>query len=37
MLEVGQIVEGIVTGLTTFGAFVALPDGKSGMVHISEV
>ena len=37
MLEVGQIVEGKVTGLTTFGAFVALPEGKSGMVHISEV
>ena len=37
MLEVGQIVEGKVTGLTGFGAFVALPDGKSGMVHISEV
>ena len=37
MLEVGQIVEGIVTGLTGFGAFVALPEGKSGMVHISEV
>ena len=37
MLEVGQIVEGKVTGLTNFGAFVALPDGKSGMVHISEV
>ncbi len=37
MLEVGAIVEGKVTGLTTFGAFVSLPDGKSGMVHISEV
>lgn len=37
MLEIGQIVEGKVTGLTSFGAFVGLPDGKSGMVHISEV
>lgn len=37
MLEVGSIVEGKVTGLTGFGAFVSLPDGKSGMVHISEV
>ncbi|MBE6774060.1 MAG: S1 RNA-binding domain-containing protein [Ruminococcaceae bacterium] len=37
MLEVGAILEGKVTGLTTFGAFVSLPDGKSGMVHISEV
>ena len=37
MLEVGAIYEGKVTGLTAFGAFVSLPDGKSGMVHISEV
>ncbi len=37
MLEIGQIVEGKVTGLTSFGAFVSLPEGKSGMVHISEV
>ena len=36
-LEVGNIVEGKVTGLTTFGAFVSLPDGGTGMVHISEV
>ncbi len=37
MLEIGKIVEGKITGLTAFGAFVSLPDGKSGMVHISEV
>ncbi len=37
MIEVGAIFEGKVTGLTAFGAFVSLPDGKSGMVHISEV
>ena len=37
MLEIGSIVEGKVSGLTSFGAFVSLPDGKSGMVHISEV
>ena len=36
-VEVGAIVEGKVTGLTNFGAFVSLPDGKTGMVHISEV
>lgn len=36
-LEVGAILEGKVTGITKFGAFVALPDGKSGLVHISEV
>ena len=36
-LEVGSIVEGKVTGFTSFGAFVDLDDGKKGMVHISEV
>ena len=36
-LTVGAIVEGKVTGITKFGAFVALPENKSGMVHISEV
>ena len=36
-LEVGQIVEGKITGITKFGAFVSLSDGKSGLVHISEV
>ncbi|MCL2342968.1 MAG: S1 RNA-binding domain-containing protein [Firmicutes bacterium] len=37
MLAVGDIVEGKVTGLTKFGAFVSLPEGKSGLVHISEI
>mgnify|MGYP001318804003 CR=1 FL=1 len=36
-LEVGQIVEGKVTGITNFGAFIELPDGQTGLVHISEV
>ena len=36
-MEVGNIVEGKVTGITNFGAFVELPEGKTGMVHISEV
>ena len=36
-LEVGSVLEGKVTGITNFGAFVSLPEGKSGMVHISEV
>ena len=36
-LEVGMIVEGKVTGITKFGAFVELEPGKTGMVHISEV
>ncbi len=35
--EVGTILEGKVTGITKFGAFVELPGGKTGMVHISEV
>lgn len=33
----GTIYDGKVTGITKFGAFVALPGGKSGMVHISEI
>lgn len=36
-LEVGTILEGKVSGITKFGAFVDLPDSKTGMVHISEV
>jgi S1 RNA binding domain protein len=36
-MEIGSIHAGKVTGITKFGAFVALPDGQSGMVHISEV
>ena len=36
-IEVGVILEGKVSGITKFGAFVDLPDNKTGMVHISEV
>ena len=36
-LGVGAVVDGKVTGITKFGAFVALPEGKSGLVHISEI
>lgn len=36
-LEIGAVYEGKVTGITKFGAFVQLPGGKSGMVHISEI
>lgn len=36
-LEVGQIIEGRVEGITNFGAFVNIGDGKTGLVHISEV
>lgn len=35
--EVGNKLNGTVTGITRFGAFVKLPDGKTGLVHISEV
>lgn len=34
---IGEIYEGKVTGLTSFGAFVRMSNGESGMVHISEV
>ena len=36
-VTVGKVVEGTVTGITNFGAFVQLPEGKSGLVHISEI
>jgi S1 RNA binding domain protein len=36
-LTVGAVFEGKVKTITNFGAFVALPEGKTGMVHISEV
>jgi S1 RNA binding domain protein len=36
-LEIGSIVEGTVTGVTNFGAFVKLPEGNTGLIHISEV
>lgn len=36
-LNVGEVLEGKVTGITKFGAFVSLPGGKSGLVHISEI
>ena len=36
-VSVGDIIEGTVTGITNFGAFMQLPGGKSGLVHISEI
>lgn len=36
-VQIGEIYEGKVTGITNFGAFVMLSAGKSGMVHISEI
>ena len=36
-IAVGNVLEGMVTGITKFGAFVELPGGVTGLVHISEV
>lgn len=36
-LEVGAVLDGKVSGITKFGAFVSLEGGKSGLVHISEI
>ncbi|MFE5324446.1 S1 domain-containing RNA-binding protein [Paenibacillus sp. NPDC056579] len=36
-IEVGSKLEGKVTGITHFGAFVELPEGGTGLVHISEI
>ena len=33
----GQILEGKVKTITNFGAFISLPEGRSGLVHISEI
>ncbi|MFC6335168.1 S1 domain-containing RNA-binding protein [Paenibacillus septentrionalis] len=36
-IEVGAKLEGKVTGITNFGAFVDLSGGVTGLVHISEI
>lgn len=36
-IEVGQDIEGKVTGITNYGAFVDLGEGNVGLVHISQV
>ncbi|OFW79283.1 MAG: RNA-binding protein S1, partial [Actinobacteria bacterium RBG_19FT_COMBO_70_19] len=36
-METGAIVEGTVVKITPYGAFVELPDGRSGLVHIREI
>ncbi len=36
-LAVGTLLQGKITGITKFGAFVSFSEGKTGMVHISEV
>ena len=35
--EIGEVLKGKVTSITKFGAFVSLPEAKSGMIHISEI
>ena len=37
VIEIGAVIEGKVTGIAKFGAFVSFDEGKSGLVHISEV
>lgn len=36
-IAVGSVLEGVVTGITNFGAFIELPGGQVGLIHISEV
>ena len=37
VITVGSVVDGVVTGITKFGAFVEIEGGVTGLVHISEV
>jgi S1 RNA binding domain protein len=36
-IEIGSEIEGKITGLANFGAFVELPESKVGLIHISQV
>lgn len=36
-IEIGSEIEGKVTGITNFGAFIELPEGNAGLVHISQI
>lgn len=36
-VKASDVVEGIVSGITNFGAFIQLPEGETGLVHISEI
>jgi len=36
-IELGSVLEGVVTGITNFGAFIELPGGETGLIHISEI
>lgn len=37
LVKVGSVLDGTVTGITSFGAFVQLGEGVTGLVHISEI
>lgn len=36
-IEIGSIIEGKITGIVDYGAFVELPEGCTGLVHISQI
>ena len=36
-IEIGSEIEGKITGVAKFGAFIELPEGNKGLVHISQV
>ncbi len=36
-IEEGKVIEGTVSSITNFGAFIQLPEGRMGLVHISEI
>ena len=36
-IEVGSVVEGVVSRITNFGAFIDIEGGKNGLIHISEI
>jgi len=35
--SVGQVAEGVITGIKPYGAFVRMGDGATGLIHISEI
>lgn len=37
MSQIGRVVEGTITGIQPYGAFVAFDDGMTGLIHISEI
>lgn len=37
MYKVGQVVQGVITGIKSYGAFVKVDENTSGLIHISEI